>query len=224
MPRGKLCVSWALLLLFAAALAAQQPVPFQILTTHLPPPQAGQRYEVQLEATGGQPPYAWKILRGALPEGLHFDPDGRITGQPATDEPFSLLVEVRDAAHPPLTVTRLLPTATQPPIALRWTAPPAAGASGENSGGQITGAFQADYHGDEPATLTLFAVAVNETGKAFSLRYDHRQLPPGATTGPLTFDVFLPPGLYRVQVDAIAEIRPGVIYRARLTRPPLDMH
>src|SRR6185312_4705765 len=56
MPRGKLCVSWALLLLFAAALAAQQPVPFQILTTHLPPPQAGQRYEVQLEATGGQPP------------------------------------------------------------------------------------------------------------------------------------------------------------------------
>jgi hypothetical protein len=224
MPRKLLCVSAALLLGALALAAAQQPEPFQILTTHLPPPEAGQRYDVQLQATGGQPPYVWTILQGSLPAGLHMSLDGRITGEPATDSPFSLLVEARDAAHPPLTATRLLPTAAQPPIVLRWTEAPTAGPSGENSGGEITGAFQADYHGTDPATLTLIAVAVNETGKAFSLRYDHRPLRSGDTTGPLTFAVFLPPGQYRLQLDAVAEVRPGVIYRARLAATPLALH
>lgn len=220
-PRVVSVAMWAAMV--SLALAAQVAVPFEILTTHLPEPRKGEAYKVQLQASGGQAPYTWKLLQGSLPEGLRMDASGVIAGRAESSHGFALLVEVRDAEHPPLVETRLLPTAAEAPIALRWAEAPSAGASGENSGGQVSGAVQADYNGDDPAKLTVFAVAVNQDGKAFSLRYDQRQVHHGETTGALAFDVFLPPGHYRVQVDGVAEVRSGVVYRARLAQAELDV-
>ena len=46
------------------------PTPLQITTTSLPDATAGQPYSATLAATGGTPPYKWKVTSGSLPAGL----------------------------------------------------------------------------------------------------------------------------------------------------------
>ncbi len=41
--------------------------PLTILTLSLPQAQINQPYNVQLQASGGTPPYTWSILGGVLP-------------------------------------------------------------------------------------------------------------------------------------------------------------
>ncbi len=54
-----------------------------------------QQYEVQVTATGGQPPYEWS-WEGRAP-GLEFDVDGRITGVPTEVGEFDVTFVVEDA-------------------------------------------------------------------------------------------------------------------------------
>ena len=65
--------------------------------------------EGQFVATGGTPPYSWKILPGTtFPAGLGLDADGEITGIPTqfqTYAPYDLEVQVTDSATPPLIVS-----------------------------------------------------------------------------------------------------------------------
>lgn len=54
------------------------------ITTASPLPEAeeGEPYDVQLQAAGGTPPYAWLINSGELPAGLRMEATGRISGTP----------------------------------------------------------------------------------------------------------------------------------------------
>jgi hypothetical protein len=62
----------------------------------------GKPYELQLRATGGQPPYRWQIIQGNLPAGLALDPSGgRITGIPETEFPDTIVVLITDASDDP---------------------------------------------------------------------------------------------------------------------------
>jgi len=54
----------------------------QITTDSLPDATMGVDYAVQLEASGGNPPYTWSILTGTLPAGLTLSSDGLISGTP----------------------------------------------------------------------------------------------------------------------------------------------
>ena len=54
--------------------------PVLIETISLPKVQIGENYQVQLEATGGIPPYRWEINSGSLPEELTFSENGLIAG------------------------------------------------------------------------------------------------------------------------------------------------
>jgi hypothetical protein len=54
--------------------------PVLIETISLPKVQIGENYQVQLEATGGIPPYRWEINSGSLPEELTFSESGLIAG------------------------------------------------------------------------------------------------------------------------------------------------
>ncbi|MGH9476094.1 MAG: putative Ig domain-containing protein [Terriglobales bacterium] len=192
--------------------------PFQILTAHLPPPRRGQPYKAQLQAEGGTKPYTWSIVHGQLPAGLEFNgQSGRITGTPASAGSFALLIAVRDASQPPLEETRLLPASKSAPLAISWTQPPRV--SGENLGGAI----EVRNESGQTVRLTVIAVAVNGEHKAFTLRYAHQQLSDKESTGTLPFSVFLPPGEYTVNVDAVAEVSKDVIYRQRLEVPGLTV-
>ena len=73
--------------------------PLQVAT---PPPLApplfvGAPVSIQLQATGGLPPYRWDLPAGALPPGLTLSEDGRIAGTPTAPGTYGFTVRVRDS-------------------------------------------------------------------------------------------------------------------------------
>ncbi len=57
----------------------------------------GKPYSAVLQATGGVPPYTWKLTAGSLPPGLSLGADGSIIGTPTTEGSFSFAVQVTDS-------------------------------------------------------------------------------------------------------------------------------
>jgi len=54
-----------------------------------------------LAAVGGEPPYGWLLVDGALPEGLIVDAAGAVTGTPLQAGTFDFRVRIVDAQEPP---------------------------------------------------------------------------------------------------------------------------
>jgi hypothetical protein len=89
--------------------------PLRITTTSLPNGIVGQRYSFALQATGGNPPYAWWYEKGGdLPRGLHFKNDGVLSGTATKAGKYSIIFRVQDTrivghhidrVHATLTVT-----------------------------------------------------------------------------------------------------------------------
>lgn len=73
------------------------------VTSELPAAVVGSPYRQELEAWGGQPPYRWRLHRGALPPGLSLEPGGEITGTPERRVRRVFEVEVTDASVSPAT-------------------------------------------------------------------------------------------------------------------------
>ena len=76
-------------------------VPLQITTTSLPAVTAGVAYSETLGASGGTPPYHWKLTSGTLPQGLTFTGStGVLSGSTAQTGQFSLTFQVTDSSWP----------------------------------------------------------------------------------------------------------------------------
>jgi DNA-binding beta-propeller fold protein YncE len=77
--------------------------PVTITTSSLPPGTVGQPYSVQLEASGGTPPYSWnKYLQkgtGTLPRGVSLSPSGLISGTPKRAGTYTITVKCLDSSH-----------------------------------------------------------------------------------------------------------------------------
>ncbi|NUQ35387.1 MAG: hypothetical protein HUU29_10655 [Planctomycetaceae bacterium] len=76
-----------------------------ILTTDLPNATEESAYPpLQLDADGGESPYEWSIVDGALPVGMDLSPDGILSGTPVSGSsftsPFVFSVRVEDAHYP----------------------------------------------------------------------------------------------------------------------------
>ncbi|NCC51767.1 MAG: hypothetical protein EOM20_11180, partial [Spartobacteria bacterium] len=69
----------------------------EILTPALAPATSMIYYAVQFTATNGVPPYIWSTT-SALPTGVTFSPDGRLSGLPEDEEVFPLDVRLLDGA------------------------------------------------------------------------------------------------------------------------------
>ena len=63
----------------------------------VPSPRAGRRYAAELRATGGTPPYRWRVTSGRPPRGLHLLANGRLYGHVAAGARMSFGVSVTDA-------------------------------------------------------------------------------------------------------------------------------
>jgi glucose/arabinose dehydrogenase/ABC-type amino acid transport substrate-binding protein len=68
-----------------------------IETQTLPDATDGQPYAIALAATGGAPPYQWRLAAGGLPPGLSLDASGSLSGTVAGQGAYALTVELTDA-------------------------------------------------------------------------------------------------------------------------------
>lgn len=71
--------------------------PLRVTTTNLPDAQTNVQYVVQLQATGGNPPYVWSLVGGELPPGLTLGALGLLVGVPQQPGLYQFVVSVRDS-------------------------------------------------------------------------------------------------------------------------------
>ena len=82
---------------FTIEIEASAGDPVTITTASLPDGTVNDPYFASLAATGGTPPYTWKVIAGSLPPGLSGDPSGFISGTPSSSGTFPLGIEVTDS-------------------------------------------------------------------------------------------------------------------------------
>ncbi|MEM4554378.1 MAG: putative Ig domain-containing protein [Candidatus Anstonellaceae archaeon] len=73
--------------------------PLSILTGSLPKGQIGKSYIAELEGSGGERPYTWRIISGSLPPGLQLSSGaekGLISGTPTKAGTYSFIVQIQD--------------------------------------------------------------------------------------------------------------------------------
>jgi Putative Ig domain len=70
-----------------------------IQTVLLPSATAASAYSVTLDASGGQPPYAWSLSGGTLPVGVTMTADGVISGTTSQPGSYSFAVTVLDSSN-----------------------------------------------------------------------------------------------------------------------------
>lgn len=71
--------------------------PLAITTSFLPAADAGAAYSATLSATGGVPPYQWRLVKGELPSGVRLHPSGVISGSTSVPGSFHFGARVLDA-------------------------------------------------------------------------------------------------------------------------------
>ena len=104
--------------------------PLRITTTALAGARVGQPYTARIEATGGTPPYRWRLAQGSLAAaGLSLDGNGAVSGTPSTSGTLEFVVELRDSAN--RTVTSRFSLAIAPaPLTIATATSLPAGAAG----------------------------------------------------------------------------------------------
>lgn len=75
------------------------------ITESLPAFFIGEPANFQIEVCCGTPPYHFEIIEGELPEGLHMNASGKITGKPRVEADVTVLVLITDSADCSLGVT-----------------------------------------------------------------------------------------------------------------------
>lgn len=70
--------------------------PVVIVNDSLPDARVGRPYAANLVARGGEPPYAWRVVGGALPKGLHLRPGGSIDGVARRGAKVQIVVRALD--------------------------------------------------------------------------------------------------------------------------------
>ncbi len=105
----------------ALELTIQAPAPLQIMTTSLPNGTNGLAYNQALVASGGQPPYAWTNISGALPPGVNLSTNGVISGTPTNSGPFNFNVKVTDALSTTATQALTLTMFGPPNVSIKPT-------------------------------------------------------------------------------------------------------
>ena len=103
------------------------PAQLDIGNNSLPNGQVNTAYSVTLSASGGTPPYTWKLTGGTLPAGLALDgASGLLSGTPgATATATPLTFEVFDSGNPQQTNTTMLAlTIAPPPLVVTTTSLP----------------------------------------------------------------------------------------------------
>jgi hypothetical protein len=105
--------------------AAARASRLRIITTSLPQAPMGVRYSATLTASGGTPPYSWKVVgRYSLLPGLRLTRSGKIVGSPTEGGYDQFTVRVVDSSRPTRQVARASLLITTPAVPTRTADPP----------------------------------------------------------------------------------------------------
>lgn len=201
-------------LCLSSCLAAQTPPPLAIVEDNLPALDAGIEIHIPLHATGGLPPYHWSTPARDLPEGIVLTSEGFLIGRPTKPGALALTIKVEDSGRPAHSINKPFRVVVNAALLLDWLRLPMI------HGNRVDGAVQVSNGSKDDFDLTVIIVAVNATGRATALGYQHFDLRAGATSIQIPFGETLPPGAYVVHADAVAEIpAKNSILRQRLQTP-----
>ncbi|MBV8458699.1 MAG: putative Ig domain-containing protein [Acetobacteraceae bacterium] len=186
-------------LMVSTKLAAWQIGPLTIATASLPGAEAGIPYQVSLQAHGGVNPYTWQLAEGShLPPGLRLHQhSGQITGTPTTAGEYRFTLTLSDVNAPPGRVQRDFTITVVAGLTIEWQQAP------KVNGTSIAGSVIVANHTDQPASLTVIIVAVNQIGRATALGYQQFVIQPQAQQD-IPFGSSPGPGSYQVRADAVA--------------------
>lgn len=202
-------------ILLAVSLSAQQGGAIGerlvLQTTTLPKAYLRQPYHFKLEAQGGILPLKWEVTNGSLPEGMDLTPDGTVTGAPAEVDAFHFVITVTDSGKPPRQLKREFTLDVVAPLLVDWSRKPRV------TGRRVEGAIKVSNQTDQDFDFTFIALAVDPTGRATAVGYQHFTLKKNTDEFEIPFGENLPRGTYDLHADAIAEIAAtNSIYRAHL--------
>ena len=205
----------ALTVIFSAASIAQQAAatgePLIIESVSLPKALLRQEYRFDLRAKGGISPLDWEVTGGSLPDGIALNPDGVLNGIPAETGEFVFRVTITDSGKSAHEKTQQLTVLVVAPLLLHWSRSPAI------NGQKIEFAIKLSNQTGQDFDLTLIALAVNDIGRATAVGYQRFTLRSDTEDLEIPFSESLPPGMYELHVDAVAEIpEKNTIYRSRL--------
>jgi hypothetical protein len=205
----------ALTLILSAVSVAQQAAatgePLIIESVSLPKALLRQEYRFEMRAKGGISPLDWEVTSGSLPDGIELSPDGVLSGIPAETGEFVFTVTITDSGKPAHEKTQQLTLLVVAPLLLQWSRSPAI------NGQKIEFAIKLSNQTGEDFDLTLIALAVNDIGRATAVGYQRFTLGRDKEDLEIPFSENLPPGMYELNVDAVAEIpEKNTIYRSRL--------
>src|SRR5579864_3689129 len=168
---------------------------------------------VRLQASGGVPPYHWRVVNGTLPRGLKLE-DDKITGIPDESGNFQFALEVRDSNNPPAEAQKRVVLTVETAFSAEWDR------KAQVNGQRIDGSVKVSNRTGRNFDLTFIVLAVNEIGRATAIGYQHFPLKSNTRDLPLPFGDNLSPGNYTVNVDLVAEEPIGRrIFRTRLVTP-----
>ena len=204
------CALLGLWFVLASAGAQQSPSQLTISTTSLPQARLRQPYQFQLQAQGGIPRFKWMLSRGSLPPGLSLSEDGLISGTPTEKGEFPLVIFLSDGSTPPQKKNQAYVFHVVAPLLAEWSQPPRV------NGRRIEGEVKIPNQTGHDFDLTWIVVAINETGRATALGYQHGLVKDGAELQ-IPFGEQLPHGVYDVDGTVVAEImETNSIYRVHL--------
>jgi hypothetical protein len=173
---------------------------------------AGEAYSFQLTVSGGTPPVLWQLVQGSLPPGIQLDEtSGLLLGTPRLTGEFHFVLSATDSGSPRTVARAEFALKINPALTIVWN--PAPSVQSDTISGQLALSNNMNKNLD----LTVIVVAINESGKAFVLGYQHFSLSPRTSNLAIPFASSLPFGGYVVHADAVAEdANTNSIYRARL--------
>ncbi len=184
-----------------------------VQTTSLLPGTQNTGYIAMLAATGGVTPYTWSITAGALPVGLHLDPNnGTITGTPSGGGTSTFTAAVTDSESPAQESVRQLSITIAPvvPLNITTTSLPSgtAGTAYSSTLTAIGGVYPYTWSittGSLPIGLNLNANTGAITGTPttqgtsnLTVQVADSETPPASATAQLSITINLPARIFTV--------------------------
>jgi len=211
----KLAASILLALTLLATSSAQQGgaigEPIVLQTTSLPKGFLRQPYHFKLEAQGGILPLKWEITAGAQPPGVDLSIDGNLTGAPTEVDSFHFIVTITDSGKPARSQKKEFTIDVVAPLLVEWSKKP------KVNGRRVEGAIKVSNQTDQDFDFTFIALAVDATGRATAVGYQHFTLKKNTDEFEIPFGENLPFGTYELDADAIAEVAAtNTIHRVHL--------